>query len=113
MKPHVEPTNNGCDNVPINPPYGVIHWPTMPLPLPTPTPLQPMYPIAFVSSHVHFVQFPKNYKELAIEPQISKEKWSAISVNSDSLETYAYTIKSLPPKLEDDAHNITFDGMHL
>jgi hypothetical protein len=74
MQPHVPPTNDGWENVPVNPPSGVVHWPTMSLPLPPPPPLQPAQPVAFVASHVHYVQLPKNYKALAIEPQPSKGK---------------------------------------
>jgi hypothetical protein len=68
--------------------------------------------VAFVASHVHSVQLPKNYKALAIEPEPSKGKWPAICVSSDSSETSSYTIKSLPLKLEDGVRKITFDDMH-
>jgi hypothetical protein len=114
VQPHVPPTNDGCDNVAINPPSGEGHWPTMslPLPPPPPPPLQLTQDVAFVASHVHFVQLQKNYKYLAIEPQPSKGKWLAICVSFDSSKTSSYTIKSLHAKLEDDVRKITFDEMH-
>jgi hypothetical protein len=106
------PSNDGWDNVPANPPSGVVHWPTMSFPLPPPPPLQPAQLVSSIASHAHSVQLPKNYKSLSIEPQPSKGKRPTISVSSDSSETSSYTIKSLPSKLEDDVRKITFDDMH-
>jgi hypothetical protein len=76
-------------------------------------PLQLAQVVSFVASHVHYVQIPKNYKSLAIEPEPSRGKWPTICVSSDSLETSSYTIKSLPAKLEDGVRKITFYDMHL
>jgi hypothetical protein len=47
MKPHVPPTNYGSRNVPANPPFGVVNYPTMSLPLLPPPPLHPTQPIVF------------------------------------------------------------------
>jgi hypothetical protein len=74
--------NDGWETVSDNPPYGIVHWPTMSLP-PPPPPLQPPQLIAYVASHVHHVQIPKNYKELVIEPQPSKGKHPSISFSYD------------------------------
>jgi hypothetical protein len=85
----------------------------MSLPLPPPPLLLPVQSIYSVSSHVHYVKLPKNYKALSINPNPSRGNRPAICVSSDSLETSSYTIKSLPVKLEDDIRKITFDYMHL
>jgi len=76
-KPHVQaqpPVNDGWNNAPVNPPYGIGHWPTMSLPLPPPPFLLSVQSIYFVASHVHSPQLPKKYKSLAIEPGPSRKQ---------------------------------------
>jgi len=111
MPPHVPPSNDGWENVSANHPPSVVHYPTMSFPLRPPL-LQLSQHVSYVPSHVHLFHLPKNYKYLGIEPQQSKVKWTTIFVSSNSLDTYAYTIKSLPSDLVDDVIKMTFYDMH-
>jgi hypothetical protein len=106
----MQPANDGWENVPANPPSGIVHWPNVSLP--PPPPIQPMPLVASATSHAHSVKVPINYKAFPLEPQLDKGKQPAISVSSDSSETSSYTIKTLPAKLEDNERKITFDDMH-
>jgi len=67
----------------------------------------------FFASLVHYVQLPKNYKALAIDPHPSKGKCSTFSISYDSSETSSYRINSLPSNLEVDVRRITFDDTHF
>jgi hypothetical protein len=96
----------------VNPPSHVGHWPTMSPPLTPPHLLLHVQLVVFVASHVHYVQLPKSYKSLAIDPNPSRENKPAICVNSDSSEPSSYTIKSLLSKLEGGVRKIMFDDMH-
>jgi hypothetical protein len=105
------PTNDGWENVPANPPSSILHWPTMSLP--PPPPLHHAQQDSSATSHAHYVQLPRNYKVLVIEPQSNKGKWLSIFVSFDSSKTSSYTVKTLPAKLEENIRKIAFDDMYL
>jgi hypothetical protein len=101
-----------AENVCINPPSGVVHWPTMSLPLPPPPPLQPAQPVAYIASHVHLFNFQKILKPYALSHNQVKE--NGLPFVSDLIRLRYLLTPSIPflSNLEDDVRHITFDDMH-
>jgi hypothetical protein len=109
-EPPMQPTNDGWENIPANPPSGIVHWPDVPLP--PPPPMHSMPHVAYAASMAHFVQVPRNYKALPLEPQLDKGKQPANSPSSDSSEASSVQSKQPPVQAESNERKITFNDMH-
>jgi hypothetical protein len=106
----VQPTNDGWDNNPINPPSGIAHWPDNPFP--PPPPLQSIPHVASSASMAQSVQVPRNYKVFPNEPQIDKGKQPANSPSSETSQSSSIHSKQPSTKADNNKREITFSDMH-